>query len=388
VARTMYEDRAVMPPPPVWVYRTSLPIPQPVLFEDIVRNADEVSRATLQKITGLRSSYAGAVVADVASQALQTASAYHPHLLGVLQALESISPEMVKRVKVMWSMPMNLNSTAEVPSLRFDHAMLLVSIGLAHRARASELLRGCNMDVNSADYKAASAELSLAAGVFDYCSKQPLAAWGGMEGGSMVELNGVFQRVMVELCLMEAQALAVRKGVVSGVGLGVINKVLSGVVDHAEKCKQSIADLRRAFTWNVPSINSLQNYVTLFHACCRTLLFHRLGSDATNESAYGKSVSFAKQGAIPSEIDALLTDKKVVSEMPSFLEVVKPIFDTARKDFASWEKDNTNIYYERVPPAAECPPPPPAQLAKVTPYAEPVPVPPQISFQQAGCLVM
>jgi len=377
-----------MPPPPVWIYRIALPIPQPVLFEDLVRNVDAVSRATLQKITGLRSSYAGAVVADVASQAVQTASAYHPHLLGVLQSLESISPEMVKRVKVLWSMPMDSNRGAEVPSLRFDHAMLLISLGFAHRARASELLRGCNMDVNSADYKAASAELSIAAGIFEYCTKQPLAAWGGMNGGNMVELNATFQRAMVELSLMEAQALAVRKGVVSGVGLSVINKVLSGVIDHAEKCKQNISDLRHGLTWDVASLSVLQQYVTLFHACCKTILFHRLGTDANKDAAFGKSVSFAQQGAISPEIEALLVDRKVIAEMPSFLEAVKPVFETARNDFASWEKDNTNIYYERVPPAAECPPPAPAFLSKVTDFAEPVPIPPQISFQQAGCSIM
>jgi len=384
----MSDSDVTMPAPPVWVYRTALPIPQPVLFEDLVRNVDAVSRATLQKITGLRSAYAGSVVADIAAQALDTANAYHPHLLGVLQALESISPEMVKRVKVLWSLPLNADGRAEVPSLRFDHAMLLVSIGLAHRARASELLRGCSLDVNSNDYKAASAELSAAAGVFEYCSKQPLAAWGGMEGGRIVELNATFHHAMVDLSLMEAQALAVRKGIVSGVGLGVINKVLSGVVDLADRCRQSLADLRRTFTWDVPAITTMQRYVTLFHGCCKTLLFFRLGEGANKESAYGKSVSYAQQGAVSPEVDSLLKDRKTAAEMPSFLEVVSPIFDTATKLFASWEKDNKNIYYERVPPAGECPPPPPAFLSKVTPYAEPYAIPPQISFQQAGCLVM
>jgi len=382
------ESVDVMPPPPVWVYRTSLPIPQPVLFEDLVRNIDAMSRNTLQKITGLRSAYAGSVVADVAADALQTANSYHPHLLGVIQALESVSPEMVKRVKVLWSMPLNADSRAEVPSLRFDHAMLLVSIGLAHRARASELLRGCGLDVNSADYKAASAELSAAAGVFEYCSKQPLAAWGGMEGGRMVELNASFHRAMVDLSLMEAQALAVRKGIVSGVGLGVINKVLSGVVELADRCRQSLADLRRVFTWDIPAITTLQHYVTLFHGCSKTLLFFRLGTDANKESAYGKAVSFGQQGAISPEVDSLLKDRKTAAEMPSFLDIIRPIFETATKAFASWEKDNKNIYYERVPPAGECPPPPPAFLSKVTPYAEPYAIPPQISFQQAGCIVM
>jgi len=384
----MSESDDVMPPPPVWVYRTALPLPQPVLFEDLVRNIDATSYASLQKITGLRSAYAAAVVADVASQSIESASAYHPYLLGVLQALESISPEMVKKVKVLWSMPLSVNSRAEVNSLRFDHAMILISLGLAHRARASELLRGCSLDVNSADYKAASAELSVAAGIFEYCTKQPLAAWGGMEGGNMVELSNIFQRAMVELSLMEAQALAVRKGVVSGVGLGVINKVLSGVIEHAERCKQSFVDLRRFITWEIPAITMMQHYVTLFHACCKTILFHRLGTEAIKDSAYGKSVSFGKQGVVSPEVDSLLKDKKTASEMPAFFDLVTPIFECANKAFAMWEKDNKNIYYERVPPEGECQPPAPAFLSKVTPYQEPYAVPPQISFQQAGCCVM
>jgi len=384
----MSDSGSKMPPPPVWIYRTSLPIPQPVLFEDLVRNVDATTRASLQNITSLRSAYAGAVVADIATQSVNTATAYHPHLLGVLQALDSVSPEMVKRVKVLWTMPLNARVSVEVTSLRFDHAMILISLGLAHRARASELLRGCGLDVNSADYKAASAELSIAAGVFEYCSKQPLAAWAGMEGGNIVELNGAFHRAMVELSLMEAQCLAVRKGIVSGVGLGVINKVLSGVVDHADRCKQCLADVRRAFSWDIPSITSLQRYVAIFHQYTKTLLFHRLGSAAMEESAYGKCVGFGKQGVISPEVDGLLKDSKTISEMPSFLELVKPVFETAAKDFATWEKDNANIYYERVPPVGECPAPAPAFLSKVTPFAEPFAIPPQISFQQSGCLIM
>jgi len=84
----------------------------------------------------------------------------------------------------------------------------------------------------------------------------------------------------------------------------------------------------------------------------------------------------------------LLKDKKTASEMPAFFDLVTPIFECANKAFAMWEKDNKNIYYERVPPEGECQPPAPAFLSKVTPYQEPYAVPPQISFQQAGCCVM
>jgi len=382
------DSEVSMPPPPVWVYRTLLPYPHPVLFEDLVRNVDAMSRTTLQKITEMRSMYASAVRADSAVSAVQNAAAYHPHLLGVLQALESISPDMVKRVKVRWSLPFNATEYADVPSLRFDHAMILVSLGLSHRSRASELLRGCGLDVNSPDYKGASAELSVAAGVFEYCAKQPLMAWGGMEGGNIVELNASLFNALMELSLMEAQALAVRKGIVSSVGLGVINKLISGVVDHADRACQHLADLRRALKWEIPKITTLQHYTSLFQACYKCLLFYRLGMDSNKDAAYGKSVCYAKQGAIPPEIDQLLADPKTAAEMPSFRDLVNPVFDCCRKSFAAWEKDNTNIYYERVPPAGENPPPPPTYLSKVTPYSEPYGIPPQISFQQAGCLVM
>jgi len=381
-------SEVTMPDPPVWIYRTQLPIPQPVQFEQIVRNLDAASSVNLRKITDLRSMYASGVLSNSPVAALQNAEAYHPHLLGILQALDSISPDMVKGVKVNWSLPLNSTDSAEVPSLRFDHAMLLVSLGLAHRARASELLRGCSMDVNSADYKGASAELCIAAGIFEYCSKQPLMAWGGMKGQNVIELNPAFHHAMVELSLMEAQTLAVRKGIVSGVGLGVINKLISGVVDHADRCKNLLADARRNFQWDIPAISTMQRYILLFHACYKSYMFYRLGQDATNESAFGKSVCYAKQGAIPPEVEQLLTDAKTSSEMPSFLALVQPVFDGCRKLFASWEKDNTNIYYERVPPANENPPPPAAFLSKVTPYAEPYAIPPQISFQQSMCLVM
>jgi len=308
--------------------------------------------------------------------------------LGVLSALESISPDMVKRVKVLWSLPLNANPNIEVTSLRFDHAMILVSLGLAHRARASELLRACGSDVNSDDYKAASSELSIAAGIFDYCSKQPLVAWGGIDGGNVVELSGVFHRAMVELSLMEAQALTVRKGIMNGIGLGAMNKVISGVVDLAERCKTSFGDLRRSFTWDIPSITMMHQYVSLFHACYKTILFHRLGLEEIDNSEYGKSVCFGKQGSLPSDVGSLLKDKKALAEMPSFIELINPVFDFASKSFATWEKDNKNIYYERVPDASDCPPPKPACLAKITPYQEPFAIPPQISFQQASCLVM
>ena len=377
-----------MPDPPVWIYRTQLPIPQPVQFEQLVRNIDATSAATLRKITELRSLYASGVLSGSSLSAVQGAEGYHPHLLGVLQALDSISPEMVKNVKVKWSLPLNATETAEVPSLRFDHSMLLVSLGLAHRSHASDLLRGCAMDVNSADYKNASAELSIAAGIFEYCSKQPLMAWAGMSGQSIVELNPAFFHAMVELSLMEAQTLAVRKGIVSGVGLGVINKLISGVVDHADRCKNFLADARRAFQWDIPAIATMQRYILLFGQCYRSYMFYRLGQEANKESSFGLSVCYAKQGAIPAEVDQLLTDPKTSADMPSFMGIVSPVFENCRKLFAEWEKDNTNIYFERVPPAAENPPPPAAFLSKVTPYAEPYAIPPQIYFQQSMCLVM
>jgi len=377
-----------IPPPPVWIYRLRLPFPQPVVFEDLVKKIDAPSRMTLQRITEIRSLYTSAVLADTPCDALKNAEAYHPHLLGVLQSIESISPDMVKKVKVQWTLPLNPVEKAQVPSLRFDHAMILVSLGIAHRSRASELLLACGRDVNSPDYKSASAELSIAAGVFEYCSKQPLMAWGGAEGANIVELNGALFYAMVELCLMEAQALAVRKGVVSGVGLGVINKLISGVIDHAERCSQHLGDVRRAFSGDIPTISLLQRYVVLFLACYKTYLFYRLGAQAHDNSEYGKCVCFGKQGEISPDTQKLLSDPKIATEMPSFLATIKPVIEACRNMFASWEKDNHNIYYERVPPAEENPPPPPAFLSKVTPYAEPYGIPPQISFQQAGCLVM
>jgi len=377
-----------VPYPPVWVYRLRLPFPQPIMFEDIVRQIDATSRATLQRITEVRSLYASSVLADIPASALQNAETYHPHLLGVLQSLENISPDMVKRVQVQWTLPLNPVERVQVPSLRFDHAMVLVSLGLAHRARASELLRACDKDVNSPDYKSASAELSTAAGVFEYCSKQPLMAWGGSDGDKIVELNAALFHALLELSLMEAQAMAVRKGLIIKVGLGVMNKIISGVIDHADRCLQHLADVRRAFPSDIPGIATLRRYVVLFHACYTTLLFHRLGTGAIDDCAYGKCVCYGKQGTPSPEVKKLLTDSKTASEMPSFLALSKEVFDVCEKIFASWEKDNSNIYYERVPPASENPPPPPAYLSKVTPYAEPYAVPPQISFQPSACVVM
>ena len=374
--------------PPVWVFRTLLPLPQPVCFEDLVRNVDAATRTALQQTGALRAEYAGAVVSDSAAAALRAAEAYLPRLLGFVQASEAVSAELVRRTTVVWEAPLSVPARVAGPSVRLDHAMVLVALGLAHRRRADELLAACGRDAGADAYRAASAELCAAAGVFEHCAQLPLSAWAGAAGGALVELSSAFHRALAELSLMEAQSLAVRKGVVCRVGLGALNRVASGVLDRAARCLQALAETRHAVRGEQPHLASLEHYVTLHAACYRALLCHRLGAAAIAAGAYGQAAGYAAQGRPDAAAERLLHDSRVAADLPRFLAAVTPVLTPAGTAFTTWQRDNTNIYFERVPPPAELPLPPPALLSKATPYAEPAPIVPHIVCQADACNIM
>lgn len=375
--------------PPVWVFRTLLPLPQPVCFEELVRNVDAGTRTALQQTGALRAEYAGAVVSDSAAAALRAAEAYLPRLLGFVEATEAVSAELVRQTAVVWEAPLSVPARVTGPSVRFDHAMVLVALGLAHRRRADELLAACGRDAGADAYRAASAELCAAAGVFEHCARLPLSAWAGAAaGGTLVELSSAFHRAMAELSLMEAQSLAVRKGVVCRVGLGALNRVASGVLDRAARCRQALADARHAVRGDQPHLAALDHYVTLHAACYRALLCRRLGADALAAGAYGHAAAYAAQGLPDPAAEHLLHDSRVAAALPGFLAAITPVLTPACATFAMWQRDNTNIYYERVPSPAELPLPAPALLSKPTPYSEPAPIVPHISCQSDSCLLM
>jgi len=206
-----------------------------------------------------------------------------------------------------------------------------MTLGLLHRKRAAELLAQASGNPDSPAFKQCAAELSRAAGIFEYAASQPLAAWSGSL--VTIEMLGDFHSAFATLSLLEAQELVVRKGFATGVGQSLFAKLTLEIARKAGAVLglvSAIVKQAEATTGEEPRLSALCWYLTATSAVFRGLAMRALGNEKYAAGQPGPAVAYLLAASLtPEEEKTLVRNLDVVPSIPFF-----------RSDFVSLLSNN------------------------------------------------
>ena len=406
--------------PSVWVWRSALPTSTPQNMAHCFKNLDEASQQECNKLTAMRDTLLRALDSSTSFDALTTAANnYLPWLCAVLRATETMAPALSAPLNFSWCMPYTVRyarTPATATSLRFEHAMVMLSLAFSYRKRASEILSSnfCSSSSSTSSsstsgvdggnegmmmmtitdgetIKQSASLLCKAAGVFDWLSSQPLMAWAN----SLIcaETNTEFHSAWSSVCLLEAQELTLRKGLTGGnvvISGGTAAKLMREISRRAGEAASVFEKLAKAGEGVVSGdemrLRGVGAYLVGTSAVYRGWMHRVLGVAAYNEMKKGVAVAHLAEARPTDQESKMLFNKKQLREtvMPEFMKGVTAEVEETVKLYNAYSKENSTVYFETVPKPAQLTLPDPAMLAKPSPYIPPEPAPLSIHFKDSS----
>ncbi|KAH3742576.1 BRO1-like domain [Pelomyxa schiedti] len=335
----------------VWVFGGSCPRTGVVHFDaQLGRYVDEATRGALAEVTRLRNDVQASLgVVPNPAAAVVAIEKYLPHLLGLKQATAALPADICKHIVVAWNTAFSsqyCNSAVSIPSLNYELVMILFAYGISQRLLARDMSRQTGALDDETKSTLIANLLCKAAGVFNYISTLSLSSW--TQGLKFAEVTTDLHLMLSSLCLLEAQEIAIRKGIARKTSPGVIAKLALGVVSKAKYCEQIVKSLAPPSTQEI-RLQILGYYLSVIATVFKAQAYSHLSQSVKEQGKYGIAVSYL-EGAQPTATEQqVMSDRRTKEFMPEVLTLAQSFLTTISKAYELEVKDNQTVYFEPVP---------------------------------------
>ncbi|ELR22379.1 uncharacterized protein ACA1_253960, partial [Acanthamoeba castellanii str. Neff] len=344
-------------------------------FEQWVREGDNETKELLQRISRTREELVSALTRSTPEAALRSLDAYIPCELGLMeglgQAAAATGNPVARNIRVCWTSSVSVNflkNPMVFNSMSSELFFSYMTAAFLHRAAAAQRFGTIFASQEAFDEgsKEVARSLCMAAGIFEFIrdtqclqfknvkyyfppfcvqfeGELTVATRHGRLDPPVAEITEHFQTLFINLCLAEAQQIAVQKAMAKGTSDSLLSKL---ILDISQKYNNASFALK-AIT-GVEFVESFRLYLTLNNLLFSGLTYKHLARDAHANGEYGRAVAYMQKavGEVPEKPKGRFTD----AAFQSFVNVYGAERDELVKLAKAYASDNDAIYYDRVPP--------------------------------------
>jgi len=317
-----------------------------VIFEKLFRHSEPATKNNLTNASAARDSMLLAITSSPnIEDAILPIERYIPIAMSLVQAVESnTNLKLNDSLNFTWS---SVISERQLPamytcnSIRYELSMALLTLGFMHCNQAAVIMKK-STDVDFEEKsKLAAQELRIAAGVFEYLYSTELPKWMSIPNERPPEVLSQVANGLANMCVAQAQQMAIKKAVLKESSAGVISKLCIEVYRRYDNCLNGL----KASPKDFPEIsNTLKAYVMLNQALWRGIALQYLAQEAYGNEQYGKAVSYLNL--------AEKQMKEIVIPPKSPLEVVKDDVHVETEKVIQmkikYTKDNDMVYFNKL----------------------------------------
>jgi len=316
-----------------------------VIFEKIFRYTDANTKNNLNSASAIRDSMLMAVVSPDIEDSIPAIERYLPLVLGLVKAVESNSNiKLNDSLSFTWASVISEKSMPAMytcNSIRYESSIVYLTLAFMHCNNSAVIIKK-STDVDY-DEKAnlAANELRIAAGIFDYLYSTELPKWVTLPNDRPPELLPQVAKGLSNMCIAQAQQMAIKKAIIKEASAGVLAKLCIEVYRCYDNCLNGIKASNKDYT---DISNTLKSYIMLNQALWRGVALKYLAKDAYSKEQFGKAVSYLNL--------AEKQMKEIIIPPKSPLEVVKDdVFSETQQIVQLKEKltkENDMVYFQKL----------------------------------------
>jgi len=270
---------------------------------------------------------------------------YIPLVLGLVQTVEN-NPglKLNDSLTFTWSSvicerPMPAMFT--INSIRYEAAMTILTLAFMHCNQAAIIMKKTTEVDYEEKSKLAAQELRIAAGIFEYLHNSELPKWVTVPSERPAEVLSQVANGLANMCVAQAQQMAIKKATLKGSSAGVISKLCIEVYRRYDNCLNGFKSVPKDFA---EISSTLKAYVLLNQALWRGIALKYLAQEAYEKEEYGKAVSYLNL--------AEKQMKEIGIPPKSPLEVVKDDVNAETEKIVQmkikYTKDNDMVYFHKL----------------------------------------
>jgi len=277
---------------------------------------------------------------------MSSSERYMPGFFGLMKAAEALPPEFSKFLRISWTTPIGLRYTTTqfvTNSFRWEVVMCMLTYGIVHRNQAHEILKGINFQELDFDekLKPVTALLTKAAGVFEHIYQEQLSNWKIRPESIIPELNDELYLALSNICIAEAQEIAIKKGILKGTSAGAIAKLC---IDVHQKFEHAASLLKGMKSCPVTEIlPPFMNYININCKVWKAFSYRLVAQDLYSKGEYGAAVANIHAAA------SFATEEK---KDPLLEQVLNGYYNERiliQELLQKYTNENDTIYFDKVP---------------------------------------
>jgi len=294
---------------------------------------------------------------------------YLPQLFGLVVSVEENQKlRLNSPLAFSWSSAFaNKPTFVTCYTYRFELVMVLICYALAHVNRALDSLSLSSDGSFDEDSKRAANYLRQAAGIFEYVQTRELPRWLELPKDRPLEVNSNVCQALSDYCVATAQALTVKKAVISGT---TSKQVLSKLAVDVWNKYTAVENIFKGLPGYKDVNPTWRAFLTVAQGIAKATTYKFMGQVAYEQGKYGNAVSTlnAASDAIkvvwtPSNSGLLVKNKPEINAAIEDIEHVKRTYTT----------ENNNIYFQPLVPENQLEIPEAKSLLSSTPWIPPQP---------------
>jgi len=366
---------------PCWVYRFPAPKTYILSFEGTFQNVDENTKVEFKKLTQMREDMRLVLDQDSPLSSINAIEKYLPHLLGLINATDSLPQDFMKMVKINWTTVIGTKYSVNslmCTSFKWELVMILIAYAIFHRNYAADLFKDAILGSNETSeekIKLASKNLLKSAGIFQHIQTEQLSKWFQKPEG-LPEMTDDIYVALTSVCLAEAQELAIRKAIKT-TSKGLISKLAIDVSQKYQNAYDSIKKIKNSEQVLPPFMNYINSNIALW----KGLAYQYVAELHYENAQFGASVTFITQACLE------FKDFPKDSSLDAYFVEYNQSKQQCKKMAEIYSHDNDTIYYESVT-AQTAVEPETKSIVKADTFQLPDAIPVSIVIKEGACNIM
>eukprot|EP01103_Thecamoeba_quadrilineata_P006122 TRINITY_DN15848_c0_g1_i1.p1 TRINITY_DN15848_c0_g1~~TRINITY_DN15848_c0_g1_i1.p1 ORF type:complete len:383 (-),score=49.39 TRINITY_DN15848_c0_g1_i1:20-1168(-) len=335
-----------------------LPLPRskPIVFENFFEQIDDALSSPLNNITSSRNNMISLLQQDSLEPALKALENYLPYLLSIKDSVQQL---IVKSPALFfWTSPISVNfrnSFYSCNSIQLEILMVYNAIAICHRNIARKLLMEAISPENvkfETNTREAANHLCIAAGIFEHIhSTHTSFVWNSDFSEALPEKMPEVFLAFENICLAEAQQVAIHKAAINGTSSGLISKLCTDSFKKLEYAESLLRGTKK----QTPGLRSLEPfhlqealwmYLSLKKRLCESYALKYLALQSNHDMKYGLGIVYTQLALKKLTVDNVATCSNTIVEVVKTINVTK---GNLVKQLRTYKTENSTIYFDHVP---------------------------------------